>query len=166
MASSSGSLHEDPDALRPETIDHHRAIVSLMEELEAIDWYDQRVDAATDQELKDVLAHNRDEEKEHAVMTLEWLRRRDAKLDEHLRTYLFTDKPVLEIEKDAEHEVDEPEVRPEVGKSASASAACAMSTPHDEPRVGVRRVMNHLLREHAPISAAAWRKSTPKRRAR
>lgn len=102
MASSSGSLHESPDRLRPETIDRHRAIVSLMEELEAVDWYDQRVDAAQDQALKEILAHNRDEEKEHAVMTLEWLRRRDPKLDEYLRTYLFTDKPLLEVEMSGE----------------------------------------------------------------
>jgi hypothetical protein len=103
MASSSGSLHEDPAKLRAETIDRHRAIVSLMEELEAIDWYDQRVDAADDEELKAILAHNRDEEKEHAVMTLEWLRRRDPALDKHLRTYLFTDRPLLEVEEEAEH---------------------------------------------------------------
>ena len=109
MASSSGSLHEDPAKLRAETIDRHRAIVSLMEELEAIDWYDQRVDAADDEELKAVLAHNRDEEKEHAVMTLEWLRRRDPALDKHLRTYLFTDRPLLEVEQEAEHgDGDEP----------------------------------------------------------
>jgi len=108
MASSSGSLHEDPARLRAETIDRHRAIVSLMEELEAVDWYDQRVDAAEDPELKAVLAHNRDEEKEHAVMTLEWLRRRDPVLDRHLRTYLFTERPVLEIEHEAEHDGDAP----------------------------------------------------------
>jgi hypothetical protein len=98
MAASSGSLHESTDVLKPETIDRHRAIVSLMEELEAVDWYDQRVDAAHDDELRAILAHNRDEEKEHAVMVLEWLRRHDAHLDEQLRTYLFADKPVLEIE--------------------------------------------------------------------
>ena len=69
---------------------------------EAVDWYDQRIDAATDQELKELLAHNRDEEKEHAAMMLEWLRRHDAKLDEHLRTYLFTNKRLLEIEEEAE----------------------------------------------------------------
>jgi ferritin-like protein len=73
-----------------------------MEELEAIDWYDQRVEAAGDSELKKILAHNRDEEKEHAAMMLEWLRRHDPKLDEHLRTYLFTNKSVLEIEDEAE----------------------------------------------------------------
>jgi uncharacterized protein len=102
MAGSSGSLHENESVLKPETIDRHRAVVSIMEELEAIDWYDQRIDAATDGELKELLAHNRDEEKEHAAMMLEWLRRHDAKLDEHLRTYLFTNKGLLEIEEEAE----------------------------------------------------------------
>lgn len=103
MAGSSAELHEDPQHLKPQTIDRHRAIVSLMEELEAVDWYDQRVDAASDPQLREILAHNRDEEKEHAAMALEWLRRHDAKLDEHLRTYLFTDKPLLEIEDAAGH---------------------------------------------------------------
>lgn len=102
MAGSSASLHESAEQLKPETIDRHRAVVSIMEELEAADWYDQRIDAASDDELKEILAHNRDEEKEHAAMMLEWLRRRDRKLDEHLRTYLFTDKPVLQIEAEAE----------------------------------------------------------------
>jgi uncharacterized protein len=100
---ASESLHESAQQLRPETIDRHRAVSSLMEEFEAVDWYDQRIDAATDEELKQILAHNRDEEKEHAAMVLEWLRRRDPKLDEHLRTYLFTERPVLEIEDEAEH---------------------------------------------------------------
>jgi hypothetical protein len=100
---ASESLHESAKQLRPETIDRHRAVSSLMEELEAVDWYDQRIDAATDEELKRILAHNRDEEKEHAAMVLEWLRRKDPKLDEHLRTYLFTRQSVLEIEDAAEH---------------------------------------------------------------
>jgi ferritin-like protein len=98
MAQSSASFHEDPEVLKTETKDRHRAIVSLMEELEAVDWYDQRVDAASDEELRAVLAHNRDEEKEHAAMTLEWLRRRDPAWAEQLRNYLFTDKPILEVE--------------------------------------------------------------------
>ena len=100
MAASSAQLHEDN--LPAETIDRHRAIVSIMEELEAVDWYDQRAFAATDDELRAVLEHNRDEEKEHAAMALEWLRRRDPKLDEHLRTYLFTNGSLLGIEKAAE----------------------------------------------------------------
>lgn len=99
---SSESLHESSKQLKPETIDQHRAISSLMEELEAVDWYNQRVDAASDPELKEILAHNRDEEKEHAAMVLEWLRRRDPKLNEHMRTYLFTDKRLLDIEEEAE----------------------------------------------------------------
>ena len=102
MAQSAG-LHEPEDSLTPEVIDRHRAIVSLMEELEAVDWYDQRVNAATDQELAGLLAHNRDEEKEHAAMLLEWLRRRDPALDRHLRTYLFTEGSILELEHEAEH---------------------------------------------------------------
>ena len=99
MAASSATLHEDAEKLKQETIDNHRAIVSLMEEIEATDWYEQRVDAATDAELKTILKHNSDEEKEHASMLLEWLRRRDAKWDQNLRTYLFSDKPILSIEK-------------------------------------------------------------------
>jgi ferritin-like protein len=101
MADSSNGLHESVDDLRPQTVDRHRAIVSLMEELEAVDWYDQRVDAAADSELAGILAHNRDEEKEHAAMTLEWLRRRDPALDRNLRTYLFTEGPVLNVEEAA-----------------------------------------------------------------
>jgi ferritin-like protein len=101
-AMTSEGFHEPIDRLRPATLDHHRAIVSIMEELEAVDWYDQRVDATDDTELAAVLAHNRDEEKEHAAMTLEWLRRRDPVLDEHLRTYLFTEGDLLEIEAEAE----------------------------------------------------------------
>jgi len=97
MTQSAG-LHEPEDRLTPEAIDRHRAIVSIQEELEAIDWYDQRVAATNDRELAAVLAHNRDEEKEHAAMTLEWLRRHDPVLDRHLRTYLFTTAPVTEIE--------------------------------------------------------------------
>jgi ferritin-like protein len=101
MAQSAG-LHEPEDLLTPETIDRHRAIASIQEELEAVDWYDQRVAATTNSELATILAHNRDEEKEHAAMTLEWLRRHDTVLDRHLRTYLFTSEPVTEIEAEAE----------------------------------------------------------------
>jgi uncharacterized protein len=88
MANSVG-FHEAEDKLRPETQDKHRALTSAMEELEAVDWYDQRVDAATDAELKEILAHNRDEEKEHFVMLLEWFRRRDPKLSAELQNRLF-----------------------------------------------------------------------------
>lgn len=86
--------HEPIEELSDETRDMHRAIVSLMEELEAVDWYNQRADACKDKELKAILAHNRDEEKEHAAMVLEWIRRQDPKLDSELKDYLFTDKPI------------------------------------------------------------------------
>jgi uncharacterized protein len=101
MAAGSGSLHENEDVLTPETRDRHRAIVSIMEELEALDWYDQRIDAATDEELKEILRHNRDEEKEHAAMLLEWLRRKDPILDQHLRNYVFKDGPIREAVEEA-----------------------------------------------------------------
>ena len=91
---SSETLHEDPEQIGPRVIDRHRAITSLMEELEAVDWYDQRVKATGNEELRTILAHNRDEEKEHAAMLLEWLRRQDPKLDQNLRKYLFTEEPL------------------------------------------------------------------------
>ena len=99
MASASASLHEGN--LKPLTIDQHRALVSIQEELEAVDWYNQRAEGATDDELRAILEHNRDEEKEHAMMALEWLRRHDAVLDRHMRTYLFTDAPITEVEAEA-----------------------------------------------------------------
>jgi uncharacterized protein len=102
MAGSSAEFHEAPETLSADTRERHRALVSLMEELEAVDWYDQRIDATADAELAAVLAHNRDEEKEHASMTLEWLRRHDAAWDLHLRRYLFTDTPVAELAEAAE----------------------------------------------------------------
>ena len=91
---SNEGYHEPIEQLRTETRDMHRAIVSLMEELEAVDWYNQRVDVCSDPELKAILAHNRDEEKEHAAMVLEWIRRRDPRFDKELRDYLFTDKQI------------------------------------------------------------------------
>jgi len=94
--------HESIDALTPATIERHRAIVSLIEELEAIDWYAQRVDACADDALAAVLAHNRDEEREHAAMTLEWLRRNDPAWDRILRLYLFSTGPITEVEAAAE----------------------------------------------------------------
>ena len=98
---SSETLHEDPEKLGPEVIDHHRAIASLMEELEAVDWYNQRAKATKNPELRAILEHNRDEEKEHAAMVLEWIRRNDPKMHEHLKTYLFTEGAVTAIEAQA-----------------------------------------------------------------
>ena len=99
---ASEGFHESPQDLTSQTRDLHRAIVSLMEELEAIDWYQQRVDATTDEALRTILAHNRDEEKEHASMVLEWIRRHDPVFDGHLKKYLFTSERITEIEETAE----------------------------------------------------------------
>ena len=82
--------HEPIDELSDETRDMQRAIISQMQELEAVDWYNQRVDACKDKELAAILAHNRDEEKEHAAMVLEWIRGRDSRFDMELKDYLFT----------------------------------------------------------------------------
>ncbi len=92
---ASTQFHESEEHLRPETRDMHRAIVSLMEELEAIDWYQQRIDATGDAELREILRHNRDEEKEHAAMVLEWIRRRSPEFDTRLREYLFTEGAIV-----------------------------------------------------------------------
>jgi ferritin-like protein len=88
-----------------------------MEELEAIDWYAQRIDASSDPQLKKVLEHNRDEEKEHAAMVLEWLRRRDAVLDRHLRAYLFSQGPIEGLERIQEAKENDPStsVEPSAG---------------------------------------------------
>ena len=91
---SNEGYHEPVTELSDATRDMHRAIVSLMEELEAVDWYNQRVDACKNVELKAILEHNRDEEKEHAAMVLEWIRRQDKVLDKELKEFLFTDKPI------------------------------------------------------------------------
>ena len=89
MANSVG-VHESEEKLPDDVKDNHRALTSMQEELEAVDWYDQRVAAAMDPALKEILAHNRDEEKEHFVMLLEWYRRRDAKMATELKDRLFT----------------------------------------------------------------------------
>ncbi|MHC9512000.1 encapsulin-associated ferritin-like protein [Kangiella sp. M94] len=86
--------HEPYEELSDTTKDMHRAIVSLMEELEAVNWYNQRIDCCKDDELKKILEHNRDEEKEHAAMVLEWIRRRDPKFDQQLKDYLFTEEEI------------------------------------------------------------------------
>ncbi len=91
---ASVGYHEPIEELSDATRDMHRAIVSLMEELEAVDWYNQRADACKDTELKAILEHNRDEEKEHASMVLEWIRRKDSRFSKQLKDYLFTEKPI------------------------------------------------------------------------
>ena len=90
------TLHEERSELGAELLDRHRAISTVMEELEAIDWYDQRIKASSDAELRAILTHNRNEEKEHASMLLEWLRQHDAEFDTHLRNLMFSTGPIRE----------------------------------------------------------------------
>ncbi|HEY6983441.1 ferritin-like domain-containing protein [Reyranella sp.] len=99
---ASETLHEDPQKLGSDVIDVHRAIVSVMEELEAVDWYNQRAKATDNPKLRAILEHNRDEEKEHASMVLEWLRRADPVFAQHFKTYLFTEGSITGIEAEAE----------------------------------------------------------------
>ncbi len=99
--------HEPTDELSEQTRDYTRAIKSLMEEFEAVEWYQQRIDAATDDAIRKILAHNRDEEMEHACMLLEWLRRNMDGWDENLRTYLFTEGDITELESKMEGNEDD-----------------------------------------------------------
>ncbi len=105
---ASETLHEPRESLSAKTLDLHRAIVSLMEELEAVDWYRQRADATSDEALKAVLLHNMREEIEHAMMNLEWIRRNEPTFDKHARTYLFTQAPITEVEEAAKAGPDTP----------------------------------------------------------
>jgi len=94
----SETYHESIELLSEDTINLHRALVSLREELEAVDWYQQRAEACSDQELRAILIHNKNEEVEHAMMVLEWLRRNRPEFAENIATYLNTSGPITEIE--------------------------------------------------------------------
>jgi uncharacterized protein len=122
MPQGSTTLHESEERLRPETRDMHRAIVSLMEELEAVDWYQQRVDATDDEELRAILRHNRDEEQEHAAMVLEWIRRHSPSFSGHLRAFLFTDGPITGREQALEGKT------PSSGNGARPSAGASVGS--------------------------------------
>ena len=104
MPQGSTTFHESEERLSPATRDMHRAIVSLMEELEAVDWYQQRMEATESGELRDILRHNRDEEEEHAAMVLEWIRRHDPAFDTKLREYLFTEGSIVGREAELEQQ--------------------------------------------------------------
>jgi uncharacterized protein len=98
---TSAEWHEDYASMSEDARNFSRAIKSVQEELEAVDWYNQRAQATSDDQLRKILEHNRDEEIEHAVMTLEWLRRNSPKFNEHMKTYLFTSADILKIEEEA-----------------------------------------------------------------
>ena len=105
---SSEQFHVERERLSRETILLHYAITSLKEELDAVDWYRQRADDTEDDELKQVLLHNMREEMEHACMVLEWIRRRNGDFAEHIKTYLNSEGPILEVEEKTEGKVDQP----------------------------------------------------------
>jgi ferritin-like protein len=107
-------LHEDKKDISKKTRDLHRALVSLQEELEAIDWYCQRAEACDNEQLEAILLHNMHEEMEHAAMLIEWLRRSDSDLNDHLRTYMFTETPITAIE---ENTTNEPETTVNEGRT-------------------------------------------------
>ena len=120
MPQASTTLHEPVDKLKPETIDFHRAMVSVMEELEAIDWYRQRAEACADSQLRAILEHNMNEEIEHFSMALEWIRRNTPKFDEALKTYLFTTGEITKLEeavtgKEQTAESKKPNLRTTIG---------------------------------------------------
>ncbi len=100
-------FHEDKEDLDQEAIEYHRIIQSVIEELEAVNWYNQRATATEDESVKNIVAHNRDEEIEHACMGLEWLRRNSDVWDEHLREFLFTEEEITEIEEGEDHDHDD-----------------------------------------------------------
>ena len=131
MGENSAQFHESQDVLAQATQERHRAIASLMEELEAVDWYDQRVDATTDETLKAILAHNRDEEKEHAAMALEWLRRNDPTWDRMLRTYLFTEEPITEVRRRRPTATSRSRRPPPPPRTPWASVPCRTRRPCD-----------------------------------
>jgi ferritin-like protein len=112
--------HEPYEALSPQARNVHRALTSLIEELEAVDWYNQRADVTDDADLKAILIHNRDEEVEHGTMLLEWIRRLIPHFDETLKTYLFTTGPITAIEKAAK--ANEAGQAPAPGASASSAS--------------------------------------------
>lgn len=115
---ASEGFHEPLDRLSVDTQDMHRALISLQEELEAVDWYQQRAEATEDEALRRILAHNRDEEKEHALMVLEWIRRKDPAFDRMTRVYLFSEGEITAIEAEET-----------AGDTAGSEVAIPPSTP-------------------------------------
>lgn len=131
------SWHEPYEDLTQSTRDMHRAIISLMEELEAIDWYQQRADVTPDADLKAIMEHNRDEEIEHAIMTLEWIRRRNAKFDANLREYLWSDGPITQVEEKMKGAEGEGDGEASDAKSKSRSKPASKSSRGGDGSLGI-----------------------------
>lgn len=126
MSAASQGFHETEELLTPLTRELHRALVSLQEELEAVDWYRQRADACKDEALREILLHNMNEEIEHAAMVIEWLRRHDSGFATQLQTYLFTEDAITEVE---EESTDSP------NKAVNGGEANPLSDQDAEPIV-------------------------------
>ena len=126
--------HEPYEKLTEATRDMHRAIISLMEELEAIDWYQQRADVCPDDELRSVLLHNKHEEIEHAMMTLEWIRRQDPVFDENMVKYLFAEGPIVEIEESQTSDSSKETSEQDTGVSKAKPKRGRASAPEPEKR--------------------------------
>ena len=141
---SSETYHEPLELLSEETRNMHRAIVSLKEELEAVDWYQQRAEACSDEELRGVLVHNKNEEIEHAMMNLEWIRRHSEVFDTNIKTYINAKGPILAVEKS--------QTASEGGGSQGTSSS--PEPRHRQPEGG--QVMDLLKREKAPLTDEAW----------
>lgn len=118
---ASDTYHEPIEEISSSTRDMHRAITTLIEELEAIDWYQQRAEACTDDELRAVILHNKNEEVEHAMMTLEWLRRKNPEFKRHVATYVNTEGAITAIEEEDEKE-------PQQGPSAAPGAGLGIGS--------------------------------------
>lgn len=125
---ASDTYHEPLEQVSETTRDLHRAISSLMEELEAIDWYQQRAGATQDPELRAILEHNRDEETEHAMMVLEWIRRNNPVFEENVKTYLSKTGPITELEA-----AD----KGEGGEGAKPDAGAQRSTSRNDGSLGI-----------------------------
>jgi ferritin-like protein len=117
---SSETYHEREEILSEDTKNMHRAIVSLKEELDAVDWYQQRAEACSDVDLRAILVHNRNEEIEHAMMVLEWIRRHDATFDANITTYVKSSGPIVGVE-----------------KRAIAGESGSVATPSASPSLGI-----------------------------
>jgi ferritin-like protein len=141
MAQASQGWHERDDLLSERTQDLHRAIVSLQEELEAVDWYQQRIDATRDPELRRILAHNRDEEKEHAMMLLEWIRRHDVAFARQMKLHTLHAGPIVTEEEDMTRAQGQPdEAAPERagGSGGRERSECPPAPPDRAEKRGQR----------------------------
>lgn len=133
----SETYHEPVESLSEETKNMHRAIVSLKEELDAVDWYQQRAEACSDDELRAVLVHNKNEEIEHAMMNLEWIRRHSAVFDENIGTYIRATGPITAVEKRQALSSDGSDTGATVSTTLGQNPGRAAETSMASPTLGI-----------------------------